>query len=270
MATNTSGTNQRFSGAKPPSGWQTTFVNAFNPRVASKWTPPTEISSAAYQKSLEPYKGKHGVFNVYGDRGASSMATGFAADAQTESDLNAATKWAIEKGLIKDPGKIGFAEVAPLLAFAAPAAAAMGLFAGAAAGAGAAGSAGSAGTAAGTAGTAGTAATYGAGTGYAASAGAGTAASGTATAGGTAAAGGAFKLGTLADAASIGAGTVGLLGSGEAAAQPAPVPTVAAEPEPVMPTVDSAAVARARRRSLMAQLARRGRQSTILTDPLGG
>ncbi len=42
------------------------------------------------------------------------------------------------------------------------------------------------------------------------------------------------------------------------------------KPPPVMPTPDDAAVRSAQRRSIAAQLARRGRQSTILTDPLGG
>lgn len=38
------------------------------------------------------------------------------------------------------------------------------------------------------------------------------------------------------------------------------------EPEPALPTADDESVRRARRRSRAAQLARRGRQSTILTD----
>jgi hypothetical protein len=39
------------------------------------------------------------------------------------------------------------------------------------------------------------------------------------------------------------------------------------EPEPVMPTADDEATARAKRRSIASQMRRRGRQSTILTDP---
>ena len=263
MANNTGGVNQRFLASKIPSGWRKTFTGPFAPKTASKWTAPTEVSMAAYQKSLEPYKGKSGQYTEYGDRGGSSISRGYYADAQTEADLNAATSWAISKGLIKDPGKIGFAEVAPLLAFAAPAAAAAGLFAGA----GAAGAAASGGTAA-TGTYSGAALAGGSGTvgGTAAAGASGGAAAGTA-AGGAAAGG--IKLGTLADAATVGVGALGLLGSGEAVEQ-TPVPSLAAEPEPVMPTVDSAAIARRRRRSLMAQLARRGRESTILTDPLGG
>lgn len=143
-----------------------------------------------------------------------------------------------------------------IAAIAAPAVIGVAGAAGASSGSGTAAT----GTAAGTAG-----ATYGAGTGYASSVGAGTAAGTAGTAAGTA---GAIKIGTLADAATVAGGAMGLLGGGSAT--PTAPPTVAAEPEPVMPTIDSAAIAQRRRRSLQAQLARRGRESTILTDPLGG
>lgn len=45
---------------------------------------------------------------------------------------------------------------------------------------------------------------------------------------------------------------------------------LAAEPEPVIPTPDDATVKDARRRSITAQLRRRGRSSTILTGDSGG
>lgn len=47
---------------------------------------------------------------------------------------------------------------------------------------------------------------------------------------------------------------------------PAPTPAPKVEPPPVMPQVNDEEVKRAKRRSLAAQQARRGRQSTILTS----
>lgn len=50
---------------------------------------------------------------------------------------------------------------------------------------------------------------------------------------------------------------------------PAPAAPVI-PPPPVMPTPDDKAVEAAKRRSIAAQIARRGRQSTMLTDPVTG
>jgi hypothetical protein len=66
----------------------------------------------------------------------------------------------------------------------------------------------------------------------------------------------------------IGAGAIGGTILGGAMNKPPP----AIQAPPVMPTPDDEAVKRARRRSLAAQLGRRGRQSTILSqgdDTLG-
>ena len=51
-----------------------------------------------------------------------------------------------------------------------------------------------------------------------------------------------------------------------------PAVAAAAEPKPVMPTPDDAAVKAARKRSISSQKRRMGRASTILTgdEPLGG
>lgn len=50
-------------------------------------------------------------------------------------------------------------------------------------------------------------------------------------------------------------------------APPPSAPSVAAEPVPIMPTPDDAAVKQAQRRSKLAQRRRSGRSSTILSDP---
>lgn len=51
---------------------------------------------------------------------------------------------------------------------------------------------------------------------------------------------------------------------------PDPLATAVAEPKPVMPTPDDAAVKAAKKRSIALQLRQRGRASTILTDVSGG
>lgn len=58
-----------------------------------------------------------------------------------------------------------------------------------------------------------------------------------------------------------------------AAPAPAPIEPPVFEPPPVMPTADDDAVKRAKKKSIAAQVARRGRASTILTqndDAVGG
>lgn len=60
------------------------------------------------------------------------------------------------------------------------------------------------------------------------------------------------------------AGAVGAAAAGAMAPKSPALPQV--KPPPTMPTPDSQAVVAAQRRSLAAQVARRGRQSTILTD----
>ena len=52
-----------------------------------------------------------------------------------------------------------------------------------------------------------------------------------------------------------------------AAAQREELAALMAQRPPTMPTADDAAVRRARRRSIAEQMRRRGRQSTILTNP---
>lgn len=59
----------------------------------------------------------------------------------------------------------------------------------------------------------------------------------------------------------------GLFGGGAEKEAPTPPPVA---PPPVMPVPDDAAVQAAKRRSIAMQLQRRGRQSTILTDPVTG
>ena len=51
---------------------------------------------------------------------------------------------------------------------------------------------------------------------------------------------------------------------------PADVPEPVVTPPPVMPLPDDDAIAKVRKRAMIAQRARRGRQSTILTDPVTG
>lgn len=62
----------------------------------------------------------------------------------------------------------------------------------------------------------------------------------------------------------------GLFGGDEPVSAPPPAPAV--EPPAVMPLPDDDAVAKARKRSIAAQMRRRGRQSTIMTqtDPVSG
>lgn len=50
----------------------------------------------------------------------------------------------------------------------------------------------------------------------------------------------------------------------------APAPEAVGEPPPVMPTPDDEMMQLAKKRSLTEMMRRRGRASTILTDPLGG
>lgn len=72
-------------------------------------------------------------------------------------------------------------------------------------------------------------------------------------------------------AATVGSALVSTLFSGDrpsAAPEVAPAPEV--EPPPVMPIPDDEAATKARRRSIAKSMARRGRQSTILTDPVTG
>lgn len=52
--------------------------------------------------------------------------------------------------------------------------------------------------------------------------------------------------------------------------KPAPKPEAVGEPPPVMPTPDDEMMQLAKKRSLTEMMRRRGRASTILTDPLGG
>lgn len=56
----------------------------------------------------------------------------------------------------------------------------------------------------------------------------------------------------------------------QAAQQQAALQAARAAPEPVLPRPDDEAVRRARKRSITAQLLRRGRASTILTQPSFG
>lgn len=60
----------------------------------------------------------------------------------------------------------------------------------------------------------------------------------------------------------------GLLGSlfGGKESAPAPLPAPVIEKPPVMPVPDDQAVKTAKKRSLVDQMQRKGRQSTILTD----
>ena len=62
----------------------------------------------------------------------------------------------------------------------------------------------------------------------------------------------------------------GLLGGAAEQKAPEPPPAPVVTPPPVMPLPDDDEIAKVRKRSLAAQLARRGRQSTILTDPVTG
>ena len=73
-------------------------------------------------------------------------------------------------------------------------------------------------------------------------------------------------------AATVGSALVSTLFSGgpSAAAAPEVAPAPEVEPPPVMPIPDDEAATKARRRSIAKSMARRGRQSTILTDPVTG
>ena len=74
-------------------------------------------------------------------------------------------------------------------------------------------------------------------------------------------------------AATVGSALVSTLFSDGPSAAPEVAPAPAApevEPPPVMPIPDDEAATKARRRSIAKSMARRGRQSTILTDPVTG
>ena len=71
-------------------------------------------------------------------------------------------------------------------------------------------------------------------------------------------------------AATVGSALVSTLFSDGPSAAPEVAPAPDVEPPPVMPIPDGEAATKARRRSIAKSMARRGRQSTILTDPVTG